>query len=483
MHLLMRARHTVLFALIVAGSAASAASAAGFAERWAEIRQTATPTELYTLLYALPKGGDLHNHLGGSGLPEWWFALATDKKRNGGQTFYTRTRILNVGPSGMDWRGRNIDTVYWVTIRESAWKKLPEANRAEFKALEDLTPAEKKEWLDSVRLDRPGEGRDEFFEFTWVRLNHLVTDAHCIPEILVENMKAFGAEGLLYLETQAPAFGLSDPDGRIVPGAEMAVRYEARLAQADAQATGVTVRFQASVLRFAPIAEAEVRRAYAFLAAYPGRWVGINMGGREDNDKGYPLRFLKVYREMRREYPGIGISIHGGEVDEPNAHVRDTLLLGATRIGHGYNLITDPDTMLLMRNSRFMVEINLVSNQLLEYTSDIQEHPFPEYLRFGIPVSLNTDDRGMWDSNMTDEYFTAVKEFKLSWAEVVQLGRASLEFSFTPAEVKARLLAAYDENVAAFETRYGTADWRVPLRAVKPVAYGYTERTWNLKFD
>ncbi len=464
-------------------AATGAGAEAGLAGRWAEIRRTASPAELYTLLYALPKGGDLHNHLGGAGLPEWWFAVATDPKRNGGQTFYTRTRILNAGPSGIDWRGRNIDTVYWVTIRESAWKKLAPAVREEFKPLGALTPAEKQEWLDAVRLDRPGEGRDEFFEFTWVRLNHLVQDAHAVPEILVENMKAFAAEGVRYLELQAPAFGMSDPDGRVLPGDEMAARYEARLAQPDAQATGVTVRFLGNVLRFAPTAEAEVRRMYAFLAAHPARWVGINMGGREDNDKGFPLRFLNVYREMRRQHPGIGISIHAGEVDEPNAHVRDTLLLGATRIGHGYNLITDPDTMLLMRHSRFMVEINLISNQLLEYAADIQAHPFPEYLRTGIPVALNTDDRGMWDSNMTDEYYTAVREFGLTWAETVQLGRTSLEFAFVPADVKARLLAEYERDVAAFAVRFGGADWREALKAVKPVTYGYAARKWQLRFN
>jgi adenosine deaminase CECR1 len=122
-----------------------------------------------------------------------------------------------------------------------------------------------------------------------------------------------------------------------------------------------------------------------------------------------------------------------------------------------------------MRNSRLLVEINLISNQLLEYVDDLQKHPFPEYLRFGIPVCLNTDDRGMWDSNMTDEYFTAVRAFQLSWAEVLQLGRASLEFCFAQPEVKAKLLADYDARVAAFETTFA-------------VTYGYAARTWKLSF-
>ena len=84
---------------------------------------------------------------------------------------------------------------------------------------------------------------------------------------------------------------------------------------------------------------------------YRDLYVGVNMVGREDDDKGYPLRFLPLLRELRHKYPDINLSIHAGEVDEPNHHVRDTLLLGANRIGHGVNLITDPDTMVLMRTA------------------------------------------------------------------------------------------------------------------------------------
>src|SRR6267154_1135875 len=66
--------------------------AASFADRFEEIKKTAKPAELYTFLYALPKGGDLHNH-SGSERPEWIYAICTDPARNGGDTFYTRARF------------------------------------------------------------------------------------------------------------------------------------------------------------------------------------------------------------------------------------------------------------------------------------------------------------------------------------------------------------------------------------------------------
>ena len=44
-------------------------------------------------MYAVPKGGDLHNHLGGAGFDDILFELATDDSVNGHQTFRTRVRI------------------------------------------------------------------------------------------------------------------------------------------------------------------------------------------------------------------------------------------------------------------------------------------------------------------------------------------------------------------------------------------------------
>jgi adenosine deaminase CECR1 len=133
-----------------------------------------------------------------------------------------------------------------------------------------------------------------------------------------------------------------------------------------------------------------------------------------------------------------------------------------------------------------LVEINLISNRLLGYVPDLSQHPFPEYLRTGIPVCLNTDDRGMWDSNLTDEYYTAVTLFHLSWDEILAMGRDSITHSFAPAEVRSALLTRYNARIAEFEARFskGEVDASISeLMAVKPEAYGYAERTWGIVFQ
>jgi len=449
------------------------------AERWfEELKKTATPRQLYTFLYALPKGGDLHNHLGGAVRSEWLWDAALRQESNG-YTYYTKVRIANCADYGTNEYGIDPYLLLFKNLQAVDYEKLDSCRKSEFKKLQDLDSRERAAWLSSLRLDTPHEGREEFFEAQWRRIDALLRNPYLVNEILLRNMDAFGKEGVVYLETQTEVNGRRKPDGSAFSQDEVADLYRQLLASKPAKATGVEVRFQNALLRFSPNAEQELRELYAINDRYRDLYVGINMVGREDNAKGYPLRFLPVLRELRKRYPDINLSIHAGEMDEPDFHIRDTLLLGAQRIGHGVNLISDPQTMVLMRNGPYMVEINLISNLLLEYVPDFSQHPFPEYLRVGIPVALSTDDRGMWDSDLTDEYFVAVHEFNLSWEEMVQLGRNSLKYAFVDEPTKQRLLAQYEKRVTEFAQRFQKDGW-ASVRDVKPVTYLFICRHYQI---
>jgi adenosine deaminase CECR1 len=419
------------------------------ADWFEDLKASATPQDLYRVLYYMPKGGDLHNHLSGSNFSEWWYELALLEKKRG-YHYYTKVRIENCAQYGANSFGPAPYYLMFRNISAHEFNALGDCEKREYKRLEDLDETEKSGWFDSIRLDKPFEGRDEFFQTHWPRLNALTQNPWLQAEMLVRNMQAFGAEGVRYLEPQVAIGNFEDADGSTVSPEQTAEILRQRLRQPDAIATGVTVRFQVAILRFAPSAEGYLRRVYEFVDANNDLFVAVNFVGREDNDKGYPLRFLQTLRELRHNYGGVKLSIHAGEVDEPNYHVRDTLLLGADRIGHGLNLITDSGTMLLMRHGPYLIEINLISNLLLDYVDDYSQHPFPEYLRTGIPVALSTDDRGMWDSNLTDEFFVAVTEFDLSWDEVTTLSRNSLRHAFLEEPLKQELLQDLDARLAKF---------------------------------
>lgn len=448
------------------------ARAQDFGPRFHEIVKSATPAQLYAFLFALPKGGDLHHHNVLSAYANVWYDVATSPRSRQRNTYYSLVKRGNCTPAD------EAQPLY-TNLQRASYERLSDCQKLQFAPLTDLLPAQKAAWLSSLILDQPGEGRDEFFERLVKRFADLSKDPELLADVMVENMRLFGAEGVRYIEAQMVPNVFQKRNGEPMDPEEADRIIAARLRQPDALATGVQLRLQDVIIRYLPNAEQNLINAYAWVASHRDRWVGINMAGREDNDKGYALRFLPTFRQMRRTYSDIPLSIHGGEKDNPGHEVRDTLLLGATRIGHGINLISDPDTMLLMRNNRYLVEINLVSNKVLEYIPDTAQHPFPEYLRTGIPVCLNTDDRGSWDSNMTDEYYTAVTTFHLTWTEVVELGRNSLTYSFAEPALKEKMLRDYDAALAQFTARYSQPDWQAQLAQVKPLVSGYARRTWK----
>lgn len=441
-------------------------------DAWFELfKKSASDQQLYTFLYGMPKGGDLHNHLSGAGFPEWWYELALEQKKRG-FTYYTKIKINNCRPYGEPDLASSPYLLMFINIQNSKYEKLNDCEKSEYIALADLDETQKQGWINSLRLNGVHEGRDEFFEAHWQRLNDLFFNHEIQAEILVRNMQAFGKEGLSYLEIDMSPVGMN-PDGSFLTSEFVLSYYKERLLQKDAVDTNVIVRFHYALLRFTPDAEKNLENMYKFVDSNRDMYVAIDMVGREDNDKGHPLRFLPTLRKLRAQYPGIQLSIHAGEVDEPNSHVRNTLLLGANRIGHGVNLLSDPDTLLLMRHGPYLVEINLISNLLLEYISDYSRHILPELLRTNIPVALSTDDRGMFDSNITDEFFVAVKEFNLSWSEIKMLSKNSLSYGFMDEVTKAKLLKAFDKNIQLFETKVKNS---IPksLKNIQPVSYSFT---------
>merc|ERR1712025_519638 len=104
-----------------------------------------------------------------------------------------------------------------------------------------------------------------------------------------------------------------------------------------------------------------------------------------------------------------------------------------------------------MRNNRYLIETNLISNLKLEYIERFSEHPFPQYLRTGVPTALSTDDKGMWNSSLTDEYYVAVTQFNLSWTELRQLSENSLAYSFLQPNDKAQHLQKLSDALDIFE--------------------------------
>ena len=85
----------------------------------------------------------------------------------------------------------------------------------------------------------------------------------------------------------------------------------------------------------------------------------------------------------------------------------------------------------LMRQRRVLVEINLSSNDLILGVRG-KDHPLPVYRKHGVPVALSTDDEGVARTHLTEEYLRAALTYDLSYADLKEMARNSLEYSFLP---------------------------------------------------
>jgi adenosine deaminase len=84
-----------------------------------------------------------------------------------------------------------------------------------------------------------------------------------------------------------------------------------------------------------------------------------------------------------------------------------------------------------MAHKKVLVEINLTSNRDSLDVSG-KHHPLLTYRKFGVPIALSTDDEGIERIDLSHEYVRAVQSYDLTYADLKQIVRASLEHSFLP---------------------------------------------------
>jgi len=143
---------------------------------------------------------------------------------------------------------------------------------------------------------------------------------------------------------------------------------------------------------------------------------------------------------------GVHLTLHAGEGCCPE-HIREALDLGAERIGHGVYLYQNPKTEERVAETGIPLEVCPTSNlQISGVLDTYADHPLKRYLDLGIPVTLNTDNRLMSATSMTQEYERIVEAFSLTGDTVRTLAENGVRAAFVEREVK----AALQKSITAF---------------------------------
>ncbi len=189
--------------------------------------------------------------------------------------------------------------------------------------------------------------------------------------------------------------------------------------------------------------------------------VGFDLAGEE---AGHPAKHhIDAFHLVKRM--NFAITIHAGESFGPESIWQALQYCGAHRIGHGTRLIED---MVLYEGKvismgplaqyvldhRIPIEMCLSSNVHTGATVDLEHHPFPHYMRKGYRVTLNTDNRLMSRTNMTDELMLAVDHFGCTLEEIEKITINGMKSAF----------AHYDERIKVIFERIkpGYAALRAP---------------------
>ncbi|MDI3407791.1 adenosine deaminase family protein [Streptomyces cavernicola] len=404
------------------------------------------PQLLKDFFRQLPKGGELHNHLSGAVSTEYLVDLAADD----GMCIDTGTMTAVDPPCGPDARPA-----------------------ADARTDQDFRAALVRAWsMQDFPAD--GNGHDHFFgtfgkfgAVTWRNRGKLLAevadDAAEQHQFYVETMVTPASDGAKKLAAEVGwDANLADLHGKLLAGG----RLDRLVAEAGKEADDAAAEFRTAGRCGTPTARpgcalptrwiSQVSRGSApervftqlalgmRLAERDGRFVAVNLVQPEDGERAlrdYSLQ-MRMIQYLRGVYPKAHVTLHAGELwpglvkpEDLKFHIKDAVgVAGAERIGHGVDLVHEDDwqsTAATMAAREVAVEVPFTSNaQILGVRG--ADHPFETYRRHGVPVVLATDDPGISRVDISHEYQYASETYDLSYPQLKNLARASLEYAFLP---------------------------------------------------
>src|SRR2546421_5775624 len=369
-----------------------------------------SPPQLLAFLLAMPKGGDLHNHLSGAIYAESYIRWASDS----GLCINTTSMALLPPPAtGCDPKSGQ-PTASTALANSTLYAQMIDAWSM-------------RNWQLSGQ-----SGHDHFFDTfgkfgpaTWNQTGKMLAEAvaraargHVLyvevmltpdgtptgvvssqigdkvgwdgnPESTLNKLKSNG------IDTAATTGIKNLQDAE----AEKDRLLKCGTTQAD-PGCSVTVRYIAQVSRGAKLQQvfAQMVTGFALANDPKSKVVGLNLVQPEDglsSMTNFSIQMQKL-QYLRPLYPRAHVSLHAGELapgvvppDGLSFHIRDSVNIArAERIGHGVDIMHESDPYELLKEMarrRVLVEICLSSNDLILGVSGSQ-HPLATYLQYGVPV-------------------------------------------------------------------------------------------------
>jgi adenosine deaminase len=418
----------------------------------------ANPLDLHAFLVRMPKGADLHYHLGGGIYAETFIRDAVEDGLCvdlAGHSLVRPASAAQPAPAQPDCGVGTVPATKALTDQNlydalidafSMRSFVPHAGVSGHDQFFDTFPKfggvnarHEGEWIDEI-ASRAASQNEQYLEL--MQTPDFTHAARIAGEI-------GWRDDLGQLRSELLARGLRDDVAEASAARDAAEASRRKIEHCgepqESPACKVTIRYLYQVLRGFPkeVVFAQTLLGFEAASADP-RFVGINYVMPEDGRismADYALH-MKIVGFLHSLYPKVHISLHAGEIVEglvpPEGlccHIRLAVEEAhAERIGHGVDVMHEDRPYELLKQmaaKHVMVEINLTSNDVILGVTG-KDHPFPVYRKYHVPVALSTDDEGVSRIDLTHEYVRAAETYALSYADLKQMVRTGLEHNFLP---------------------------------------------------
>jgi adenosine deaminase len=303
-------------------------------------------------------------------------------------------------------------------------------------------PADDVDALREFMVVRDAQNLEDYLTRFDITLSVMQT-AESLERIAYELAEDAAAEGVRYIEMRYSPVLNTRHDLTLGDTVEAALRGVER-AQRD---HGIVSRLIICALRnLSPGISMELAR---LAVDYRGRGVvGFDLAGGE---RGHPASEHARAFEHAREH-GLSCTCHAGEGAGAHSVREAVYACGAQRIGHATRLIEDAALTEDLNERHVALEICLTSNVQTHAAESYEAHPFRRYFDAGMNVVLNTDNRLMSGTTLTDEYIHAAERLDFSFDELCAVALNGFESAFLSDDERALLIGKAKADIAVLRS-------------------------------
>jgi len=399
-----------------------------YSSSFTQLRPFIESSELYKLFQLMPKGGVLHLHNGGMANPKWLISAAAEYNncyiyigKDNSNYIYGQLVVFTKGLAPKDFLSLQQYLKFDKNAAGSLLKLLT-LNRSDLTDYMDT-------WVE--------------FEKRFKRVGMLVAYRPFFKEYYREAFNELVKDHVQHVEIRYGFGKLFDEKNDNYPADTAIADLKQLVAEVQKTQPAFTLKLIYSSFKFLDtIAVSEkLQVAFELKKKYPELITGFDLVADEatNHTVGYYNPVWNSISALEKQY-GITMPLylHAGESSSTsNTNLAEIPFQYNKRIGHGLNLVYFPDIMQRVKTADNLVEVSPISNQELNYVSDLRNHPARVLLANGVACSINSDDPGVYGyDGLSYDFWMAYMAWDLDVAKLKKLITNSIVYSSLSEEEK-----------------------------------------------